>query len=77
MILLAILFPGISFLLRGKIFSAIIALILQVVAFLTFLLFGVGFFIWLILAILAVVSYNNGKAERRNEKIMSAMRQRQ
>lgn len=73
MVLLAILVPGISFLLRGKIIQAIVALILQVVAIFTFLFFGLGFFIWLATAIWAVVSYNNGKADKRNKELMKFM----
>ena len=44
------------------------------VAFITFLLFGLGFFIWLILAIWAVVSYNNGKSDKRYEKLVNAIK---
>ncbi len=73
MILLAILFPGISFLLRGKIIQGIIALVLQVVAFFTFVIFGLGFFIWLIIAIWAVISYNNGKADKRHKEVLKTM----
>lgn len=74
MIFIAILCPGLSFLLRGKIFSAILAIILQVVACFTFLFFGAGFFLWLVLAIWAVMSYNNAKADKRNRDIIQAMR---
>jgi hypothetical protein len=76
MVLIAIIFPGLSFLLRGKLFSAIIAIILQVFAFLTFVLFGLGFYIWLITAIWAVISYNQGRADRRNRQMIRAMRRR-
>lgn len=65
MILIAIIFPGISFLLRGKILAAIIAFILQITL--------VG---WLPVAIWAVVSLNNEKNEKRiqemEERIISA-----
>ncbi|WP_338876167.1 hypothetical protein WBJ53_10995 [Spirosoma sp. SC4-14] len=77
MILLAILVPGLSFLLRGKIISGIIAVILQIVAFLTFVFFGLGFFIWLGTAVWAVISYNNGKAEKRNNELIEAIKNQQ
>ena len=58
MILIAILFPALSFLLRGKIFAAIIAFILQLTM--------VG---WIPVAIWAVISYNNAKNEKRIKKM--------
>jgi uncharacterized membrane protein YqaE (UPF0057 family) len=61
MILIAILFPALSFLLRGKIFAAIIALLLQCT------LIG-----WLPVAIWAVVSRSNAQ----NTKQISKMEQR-
>jgi uncharacterized membrane protein YqaE (UPF0057 family) len=54
MILIAILFPALSFFLRGKIFAAIIALLLQCT------LIG-----WLPVAIWAVVSRSNAKNDQR------------
>ncbi len=54
MILLAIIFPGISFLVRGKILSAILAIILQLTV--------IG---WLPVAIWAVVSLSNARSEKR------------
>jgi len=73
MILLAIFLPGLSFLLRGKIIQGVIAILLQIIAFFTFLIFGLGFFLWLATAIWAVISYNNGKAEKRNQELIDAM----
>ena len=58
MTLIAILFPGLSFLLRGKFFSAIIAFILQIT------LFG-----WLPVAIWAVVSLHNSRNQKRIAKM--------
>lgn len=75
MILLAILVPGLSFLLRGKVIQGIIAIILQIIAAFTFLLFGLGFFIWLATAIWAVISYNNGKAEKRNQELINSIKE--
>lgn len=73
MTLIAILCPGLSFILRGRPFSGIIAIALQVVAFLTFLIFGIGFFLWLILAIWAIVSNNNDRANKRHEELIQAI----
>lgn len=63
MILIAILFPSLSFLLRGMILHAILCLVLQIT------LIG-----WLPAAIWAVVSLNNARAERRTDRIVRAMR---
>lgn len=63
MILLAILFPSISFLLRGRILHAILCFVLQLT------LIG-----WLPAAIWAVVSLQNARAERRTDRIVRAMR---
>ena len=76
MILIAIIFPGLSFLLRGKIISGILAIILQVVAVFTFLIFGVGAILWIVLLIWAIVSYNNAKNEKRRKEMLKAMRER-
>lgn len=74
MILLAIVFPGLSFLFRGKILSALAAIILQVIAVFTFLLFGAGVLLWGILATWATVSYSNARAEKRNRRLVRYMR---
>ncbi|WP_126246604.1 YqaE/Pmp3 family membrane protein [Chitinophaga rhizosphaerae] len=63
MILIAVLLPALSFLLRGMIFHAILCLVLQIT------LIG-----WLPAAIWAVVSLNNARAERRTDRIVRAMR---
>jgi len=67
MILIAILLPWLSFLLRGKILVGIVCLILQIT------LIG-----WLPAAIWAVMSYNNGKTEKKlrvmEERIMNNKR---
>lgn len=76
MILIAILLPGLSFLLRGKLISALAAIVLQIIAVFTFLLFGIGFMLWLILAIWAVMSYQNAQASRRHKQAIKAMEHR-
>lgn len=58
MILLAIIFPGISFLLRGKILSAILAFILQCTI--------IG---WLPVAIWAVMSLNDSRNKKRYRRL--------
>lgn len=65
MTLIAIFFPSLSFLLRGKIFTAIICLILQIT------LIG-----WIPAAIWAVISLQNSRADRRTEKLIKATRSR-
>lgn len=63
MILIAILFPSLSFLIRGRIFRAVICLLLQCT------LIG-----WLPAAIWAVMDLQNRRAERRTQRIIRAMR---
>ncbi|MGK4567752.1 YqaE/Pmp3 family membrane protein [Flavobacterium sp. 3HN19-14] len=63
MTLIAIFFPALSFLLRGRIFTAIICLILQIT------LIG-----WIPAAVWAVISLQNARAERRNDKLIRAMK---
>jgi uncharacterized membrane protein YqaE (UPF0057 family) len=63
MTLIAIFFPCISFLLRGKILTALLCLILQIT------LIG-----WIPAAIWALVSLQNSRADKRNNKLIKAMR---
>lgn len=63
MTLIAIFFPSLSFLLRGKLLTALLCLILQIT------LIG-----WIPAAIWAVVSLQNSRADRRNAKLIRAMR---
>ena len=63
MTLIAIFFPFFSFLLRGKIFTSIICLILQIT------LIG-----WIPAAIWAVISLQNSRADKRNEKLMKSLK---
>lgn len=64
MTLIAIFFPFLSFILRGRILTGIICLILQIT------LIG-----WIPAAIWAVISLQNARADRRNRKLIRAMRQ--
>ncbi|KYH05432.1 YqaE/Pmp3 family membrane protein [Chryseobacterium cucumeris] len=64
MMLLAILLPFLSFMVRGKVFTGIICLILQIT------LIG-----WLPAAIWAVLSLNNERADKRNDRLIKAMRE--
>lgn len=61
MTLIAIFLPFVSFLLRGKIFTSIVCLILQIT------LIG-----WIPAAIWAVISLQNSRADKRNEKLIKA-----
>ncbi len=65
MTLLAILLPWLSFLLRGKILAGILCIILQIT------LIG-----WIPAALWALMSLNNDRANKRTEKVVSAMQQR-
>jgi uncharacterized membrane protein YqaE (UPF0057 family) len=65
MTLIAILLPWLSFFLRGKIFTGIICLILQIT------ILG-----WIPAAVWAVVSLNNARADKRTEKIVRAIKQK-
>jgi uncharacterized membrane protein YqaE (UPF0057 family) len=63
MTLVAIFFPFVSFFLRGKIITSIICLILQIT------LIG-----WIPAAIWAVISLQNTRADKRNNKLIIALR---
>ncbi|MFT3911359.1 MAG: YqaE/Pmp3 family membrane protein [Ferruginibacter sp.] len=63
MTLIAIFFPFLSFFLRGRIFTAIICFILQIT------LIG-----WIPAAVWAVISLQNDRADRRNDKLIRAMK---
>lgn len=63
MTLIAIFFPCISFLLRGRILTCIICLILQIT------LIG-----WIPAAIWAVISLQNSRADKRNNKLIRTIR---
>lgn len=63
MTLIAILLPWLSFLLRGKILSGILCLVLQITI--------IG---WLPAAIWAVVSLNNSRADSRNKALIKAIK---
>ncbi|MEO8582761.1 MAG: YqaE/Pmp3 family membrane protein [Flavitalea sp.] len=63
MTLIAILLPWLSFFLRGKIFTGIICLILQITI--------IG---WIPAAIWAVISLNDARADKRTNKIIKALK---
>ena len=65
MTLVAILVPWLSFFLRGRIFTGIICLLLQLTI--------IG---WIPAAIWAVISLNDARANRRTKKIITAIKQR-
>ncbi|SCY74106.1 Proteolipid membrane potential modulator [Flavobacterium anhuiense] len=63
MTLLAIFFPSLSFLLRGKLLTALLCLILQIT------LIG-----WIPAAVWAVLSLQNARADRRNAKLIKVVK---
>ncbi|MEP7277090.1 MAG: YqaE/Pmp3 family membrane protein [Bacteroidota bacterium] len=63
MTLLAILLPWLSFILRGRILTGILCLLLQITI--------VG---WIPAAAWAVISLNDARAERRTNKIVRAIK---
>ena len=64
MTLLAILLPWLSFILRGRILTGIICLLLQITV--------VG---WIPAAAWALISLNESRAERRTARIVKAIKQ--
>lgn len=62
--LLAIIFPFLSFIVRGKILTGILCFILQITV--------IG---WLPAAIWAGMSLNNDRAQKRNEELIRAVRE--
>ncbi|ASK30428.1 YqaE/Pmp3 family membrane protein [Chryseobacterium sp. T16E-39] len=66
MMLLAILLPFLSFIVRGKVLTGILCLILQITV--------IG---WVPAAIWAALSLNNERANERNEKLIRAVKQSQ
>ena len=62
--LLAILVPFLSFFFRGKIISAVVCLVLQIT------LIG-----WAPAAFWSVMSLHNARADRRNDKLIRAIKQ--
>jgi len=62
--LIAILLPFLSFILRGKILTGILCFILQITV--------LG---WIPAAIWAALSLQNERAEKRNEKLIRAVRE--
>lgn len=65
MTLIAIFLPFLSFMLRGKILTGIICLILQIT------LIG-----WIPAAVWAVISLQNSRADKRNAKLIRAIKTR-
>jgi uncharacterized membrane protein YqaE (UPF0057 family) len=65
MTLIAIFFPFLSFILRGRLITGIICLVLQITL--------VG---WIPAAVWAVISLQNSRADKRNEKLIRAIKTR-
>ncbi len=66
MTLLAILLPWLSFMLRGRLLTGILCLLLQITV--------IG---WIPAAAWAVISLNEARANRRNRRLVRAIRQNQ
>jgi len=66
-IFVAIALPWLSFYLRKKWFNGTVALIFHILAFLSLFPSGLGFIIWLVLAIWAVFSYNYSQAKTKKK----------
>ena len=66
MIFIAMFLPWLSFFLRGKIFSGILCLLMQLT------LIG-----WIPAAIWAVSALNNDRADKRNDKLIEAINKRE
>ena len=77
MYFIAFLFPGISFLLRGKIVQGIVAIVLQISAVPLFFFFGLGFVIWICCAIWAILSINSERADKRTAKMTTQIQKNQ
>lgn len=66
MVFIAVILPWLSFLLRRKWKSALLALILQVLAIYSLFPFGVGIVLWLATSVWAVLDYNASKIDNRS-----------
>jgi heme/copper-type cytochrome/quinol oxidase subunit 2 len=68
--LIAIILPPLALLLAGKPFQAIISAIVWVLA-LIFTIFGLGFFMWVVLAVWAVLVVRDRNTRKMMEEIHS------
>jgi hypothetical protein len=77
--LLAFFCSPLALLLAGKPFQALANLIVYVVSIVcwaTIILYHVGFMLWLIAALHAVIAIDNARADRRARRVIAAARQR-
>jgi hypothetical protein len=75
--LLAIFCSPLALLLSGKPVSAVFNLILYVIAialWATILFWHAGFIVWLVAFVHAVMAIDNTRADRRNRRLIAAMR---
>jgi hypothetical protein len=75
--LLAIFCSPLALLLTGKPVSALFNLILYVIAialWATIIFFHAGFIVWLVAFVHAVMAIDNTRADRRNRRLLAAMR---
>jgi hypothetical protein len=75
--LLAIFCSPLALLLTGKPVSALFNLILYVIAialWATIIFYHAGFIVWLVAFVHAVIAIDNTRADRRNRRLLAAMR---
>jgi hypothetical protein len=75
--LLAIFCSPLALLLTGKPVSALFNLILYVIAialWATIIFYHAGFIVWLVAFVHAVMAIDNTRADRRNRRLLAAMR---
>ncbi len=68
MIFIAIVLPGLSFLLRKKWSSAAVAFLLHILAIYSLFPLGFGFVLWLAIAVWAVMAYNYSRTPKQEKK---------
>lgn len=74
--LLAIFVPPLAVILCGKLGQAVFNGILWIIALVT-LLVGVGFGFWVVCSIHAILVVNNYLADKRNDKVIEAIKTRE
>lgn len=74
--LLAIFVPPLAVILCGKLGQAVFNGILWIIALVT-LLVGVGFGLWMVCSIHAILVVNNYLADKRNDAVLEALRSRE
>ena len=71
---IAILFPPLAILLKGKIIQATLNLILLLAGLALTLVFGLGLILWIVAIVHACVVVHRSHADRRHRELVNAMR---